>query len=62
MFFDDHDSFPETLAFQEQCQQRYGFTLIRTPSADFKKELKELVQEGMEAILMGSRRTDPYCH
>jgi FAD synthetase len=58
-YFAKDDDFPEMHEFMEEMRARYGFRVDRY-SGDYKQGLRQLEQEGVKAVLMGQRKTDPY--
>ena len=54
------NEFEEIKSFREAIEQAYGIQ-VQLYSADFKGEVQRLIDEqGVKAIIMGNRRTDPY--
>ena len=54
------NEFDEIKSFREAIEQTYGIQ-VQLFSADFKGEVQRLIDEqGIKAIIMGNRRTDPY--
>jgi len=58
-YFEHHSTFKEELDFLEEIQSRYSFS-IRRLCKPFKQGLEELIAQGITAVFMGTRRTDPY--
>lgn len=57
VYFEAPNNFPEVLDFMAQCEKEYGF---KTRHLDgFKGGLTALIGEGMQAVVMGTRSTDP---
>lgn len=61
VYFEEPDPFPETISFMNTIKEKFSLSEIKLPR-DFKKSLAILVdQHDLSAVVMGSRRTDPYC-
>jgi FAD synthetase len=58
-YFAKDDEFPEMHEFMDEMRARYGLR-VDTYSGDYKQGLRQLEQEGVKAVLMGQRKTDPY--
>jgi FAD synthetase len=56
------DPFPEVEAFLETCAARYQLRLVRICTPSMRHGLEQFLAEapGVRAILVGTRRTDPY--
>jgi FAD synthetase len=59
VYFDKPDEFEEMFAFMETCERDMSFSVRKLVHKDFKMNLAALVDEGVKAVFMGQRRTDP---
>jgi len=60
LYFTHDNSFPEVDSFVQQCNKIYNIKIdfVTTP---IKTALVGLVQNGVRAVFMGTRSTDPRC-
>jgi hypothetical protein len=58
VFFDTETGFPEVEEFMRAMQSLYGFTLECLPG--LKTGMASLVSQGVQAVVLGTRRTDPH--
>lgn len=57
VFFDGESGFPEVTAFMKEMEALYGFVCEALPGP--KTGLGTLVSEGIKAVILGTRSTDP---
>eukprot|EP00906_Rhabdomonas_costata_P007580 RCo010858 len=57
--FAEQDPFPEMKQFVRQFTADNGITQEIIPCASFKEGLQKVADRGVQAVLMGTRRTDP---
>jgi FAD synthetase len=58
VFFDTEHGFPEVTSFMNEMDERYGF---KTECfGGFRPGLQQLVDAGIKAVFLGTRRTDPH--
>ena len=58
VFFETDPGFPEVATFMTDMEALYGFRVRSLPG--LKTGLAVLVEEGVQAVLLGTRRTDPH--
>jgi FAD synthetase len=58
VFFDTEHGFPEVTAFMKEMEAYYGFKTECLGS--FRPGLQQLVDDGIKAVFLGTRRTDPH--
>jgi FAD synthetase len=58
VFFETETGFPEVASFMSAMEALYGFRVRSLPG--LKSGLAVLVEEGVQAVLLGTRRTDPH--
>ena len=58
VFFDTDTGFPEVTEFMVAMEARYGFKIESLPG--LKPGMASLVADGVHAVLLGTRRTDPH--
>jgi len=61
IYFEHEDHFPEAEEFVERCKADFSLTLVRLPMP-YHEGLRLLLEKhpNISAVLMGTRRTDPY--
>ncbi|RYE98943.1 MAG: hypothetical protein EOO41_01745, partial [Methanobacteriota archaeon] len=57
VYFESSDNFPEVLDFMSAAGRRWNFDTRTLPG--FKDGMQRLVDEGVRAVVMGTRGTDP---
>mmetsp|Transcript_11187 Transcript_11187/g.20662 ORF Transcript_11187/g.20662 Transcript_11187/m.20662 type:complete len:243 (-) Transcript_11187:289-1017(-) len=59
VYFKKDDDFPEMLDFVESIKEKYSTTVEAYPSS-YRVGLEMLESEGIKAVFMGQRKTDPF--
>lgn len=57
VYFQSPNNFPEVLDFMESAERSYGFRIRKL--GGFKSGLQALIADGMQAVIMGTRASDP---
>lgn len=61
IYFIETNPFPEVDKFMEETKKLLNLNIIEV-ERNFKVSMKKLVENhSLKAVIMGSRRTDPYC-
>jgi hypothetical protein len=58
VFFDTEAGYPEVTAFMDEMAALYKFSIRSLPG--LKPGMAVLVEEGVQAVVLGTRRTDPH--
>jgi FAD synthetase len=63
VFYFEEETFKEVEDFIQETLKKFNFEILRIKEPDFKSSLSKLLEINpkTDAVLIGVRRTDPYC-